>query len=174
MKINLLRIVLLILLFGTFYIIFGFSSQDGEESGGISSRVTEFILEKSNTYKNIEENRQDEIFERTEKIIRKIAHFSIYALVGFLLMGLVSTFKLKEKTRILISLILGVLYAASDEIHQLFSPGRSAQITDVYIDTLGVLVGIFVILLFIKVFEKMKLQKHKEKLTKNEYYNILY
>lgn len=166
MKINLLRIVLLILLFGTFYIIFGFSSQDGEESGGISSRVTEFILEKSNTYKNIEENRQDEIFERTEKIIRKIAHLSIYALVGSLLMGLVSTFKLKEKTRILISLILGVLYAASDEIHQLFSPGRSAQITDVYIDTLGVLVGIFVILLFIKVFEKMKLQKHKEKLTK--------
>ena len=161
MKINLLRIVLLILLFGTFYIIFGFSSQDGEESGGISSRVTEFILEKSNTYKNIEENRQDEIFERTEKIIRKIAHFSIYALVGFLLMGLVSTFKLKEKTRILISLILGVLYAASDEIHQLFSPGRSAQITDVYIDTLGILVGIFVILLFIKIFEKMKLQKEK-------------
>lgn len=161
MKINLLRIVLLILLFGTFYIIFGFSSQDGEESGGISSRVTEFILEKSNTYKNIEENRQDEIFERTEKIIRKIAHFSIYALVGFLLMGLVSTFKLKEKNRILISLILGVLYATSDEIHQLFSPGRSAQITDVYIDTLGILVGIFVILLFIKIFEKMKLQKEK-------------
>ena len=161
MKINLLRIVLLILLFGTFYIIFGFSSQDGEESGGISSRVTEFILEKSNTYKNIEENRQDEIFERTEKIIRKIAHFSIYALVGFLLMGLVSTFKLKEKNRILISLILGVLYATSDEIHQLFSPGRSAQITDVYIDTLGVLVGIFVILLFIKIFEKIKLQKVK-------------
>ena len=161
MKINLLRIVLLILLFGTFYIIFGFSSQNGEESGGISSRVTEFILEKSNTYKNIEENRQDEIFERTEKIIRKIAHFSIYALVGFLLMGLVSTFKLKEKNRILISLILGVLYATSDEIHQLFSPGRSAQITDVYIDTLGILVGIFVILLVIKVFEKMKLQKVK-------------
>ena len=161
MKINLLRIVLLILLFGTFYIIFGFSSQDGEESGGISSRVTEFILEKSNTYKNIEENRQDEIFERTEKIIRKIAHFSIYALVGFLLMGLVSTFKLKEKNRILISLILGVLYATSDEIHQLFSPGRSAQITDVYIDTLGILVGIFVILLFIKIFEKIQLQKVK-------------
>lgn len=161
MKINLLRIVLLILLFGTFYIIFGFSSQNGEESGGISSRVTEFILEKSNTYKNIEENRQDEIFERTEKIIRKIAHFSIYALVGFLLMGLVSTFKLKEKSRILISLILGVLYATSDEIHQLFSPGRSAQITDVYIDTLGILVGIFVILLFIKIFEKIKLQKVK-------------
>lgn len=161
MKINLLRIVLLILLFGTFYIIFGFSSQDGEESGGISSRVTEFILEKSNTYKNIEENRQDEIFERTEKIIRKIAHFSIYALVGFLLMGLVSTFKLKEKNRILISLILGVLYATSDEIHQLFSPGRSAQITDVYIDTLGILVGIFIILLFIKIFEKIKLQKVK-------------
>ena len=161
MKINLLRIVLLILLFGTFYIIFGFSSQNGEESGGISSRVNEFKLEKNNTYKNIEENRQDEIFERTEKIIRKIAHFSIYALVGFLLMGLVSTFKLKEKNRILISLILGVLYATSDEIHQLFSPGRSAQITDVYIDTLGILVGIFVILLFIKVFEKIKLQNVK-------------
>lgn len=167
MKINLLRILLVILLLGTCYIIFGFSSQDGEESGGISQEVTSFILEKSNTYKNLDESKQEEVFTRTEKIIRKIAHFSIYALVGFLLMALASTFKLKEKNRFLISLFLGIIYAISDEIHQLFSPGRSAQITDVYIDTLGVLLGILMIILIIKVY-----QKYKDNTAKICYENI--
>lgn len=169
MKINLLRILLVILLLWTFYIIFGFSSQDGEESGGISQKVTSFILEKSNTYKNLDKSKQEEVFIRSEKIVRKIAHFSIYAVVGFLLMALVSTFNLKEKNRILISLILGIIYATSDEIHQSFIPGRSPLVTDVFIDTLGVLLGILVIMLIIKIYQKYKdniSEKHCKNITK--------
>lgn len=43
MKKNVLRIILILLLLGTFYIIFGFSSQDGEKSGSLSRRITEKI-----------------------------------------------------------------------------------------------------------------------------------
>lgn len=151
MKINFLRIILLILLLGTFYIIFGFSSQNGEKSGELSSNITKFILEKMN-YDDIEN--YEKILKRTEIVVRKIAHFSIYTLVGLLLMSFVSTYKLKQNIRIIISLCIGILYATSDEIHQLFIPGRSGQITDVIIDTMGVLLGIIVLLTLLEIYKK--------------------
>ncbi len=43
---------------------------------------------------------------------------------------------------------LAVLYAATDEFHQSFIPGRHAQLTDVGIDALGAAIGLFVALRF--------------------------
>ena len=162
MKINILRMILILLLLCTFFIIFGFSSQDGETSGGLSRSITNKILQLSSKYNNLEQEEKDQVFYRTEKIIRKIAHFSIYTLVGLLLMGLLSTYKIKENCRMILSIVLGMIYAISDEIHQGFSPGRSPRIADVYIDTLGVILGILVILLFIKIYERI-LQKYYKK-----------
>ena len=162
MKINILRIILILLLLCTFFIIFGFSSQDGETSGGLSRSITNKILQLSSKYNNLEQKEKDQVSDRTEKIIRKIAHFSIYTLVGLLLMGLLSTYKIKENWRIMLSVFLGMIYAISDEIHQGFTPGRSPRIADVYIDTLGVILGILLILLFIKIYERI-LQKYYKK-----------
>ena len=162
MKINILRIILILLLLCTFFIIFGFSSQDGETSGGLSRSITNKILQLSSKYNNLEQKEKDQVSDRTEKIIRKIAHFSIYTLVGLLLMGLLSTYKIKENWRIMLSVLLGMIYAISDEIHQGFTPGRSPRIADVYIDTLGVILGILLILLFIKIYERI-LQKYYKK-----------
>ena len=162
MKINILRIILILLLLCTFFIIFGFSSQDGETSGGLSRNITNKILQLSSKYNNLEQEEKDQVSDRTEKIIRKIAHFSIYTLVGLLLMGLLSTYKIKENWRIMLSVFLGMIYAISDEIHQGFTPGRSPRIADVYIDTLGVILGILLILLFIKIYERI-LQKYYKK-----------
>ena len=162
MKINILRIILILLLLCTFLIIFGFSSQDGETSGGLSRNITNKILQLSSKYNNLEQEEKDQVSDRTEKIIRKIAHFSIYTLVGLLLMGLLSTYKIKENWRIMLSVLLGMIYAISDEIHQGFTPGRSPRIADVYIDTLGVILGILLILLFIKIYERI-LQKYYKK-----------
>lgn len=152
MKINLLRVILLILLLGTFFSIFGFSSQNGEKSGNLSGNIAEFILKQVH-YDDIENKEQ--ILERTESIIRKIAHFSIYTLVGFLLMSFISTYNLRENKRIIISLCVGVLYATSDEIHQLFISGRSGKITDVILDSMGVLLGILLVLTAIEVHKKI-------------------
>ena len=152
MQKNVLRGILIILLLCTFYIIFGFSSQDGEKSGGISKRITDFILEKSSKYNSLEISEKEQVNKRTERVIRKIAHFSIYTLVGFLLMALLSTYEnIKRKNQIYISTMLGISYAISDEIHQSFTPGRGPKITDVFIDSLGVFFGIIVILLIVEI-----------------------
>lgn len=166
MKINILRIILILLLLSTFFIIFGFSSQDGENSGGLSRNITNKILQLSNKYKDMGQEEKEKIADRTERIIRKIAHFSIYTLVGLLLMGLLSTYKIKENWRMILSVLLGMIYAVSDEIHQSFIPGRTPQITDVYIDTLGVVLGVLLILLFIKIYDKY-VTKILQKTTKN-------
>ena len=154
MKINILRIILIILLLCTFFVIFGFSSQDGEASGGLSRNITNKILQISNKYNALGQEEKEQIANKTEKIIRKVAHFSIYTVVGLLLMGLLSTYKIKENWRMILSILLGMIYAVSDEIHQSFIPGRTPQITDVYIDTLGVVLGILLILLVIKIYDK--------------------
>lgn len=147
-KINILRVILLILLLGTFFAIFGFSSQNGEESGSLSKNVAKFFLEKI-VYHEKEINEQ--VLETTTKVIRKVAHFSIYTVVGFLLMSFVSTYNLKERKRVLMSLCIGILYATSDEIHQAFVPGRGSQVTDVMIDSMGVVLGILIVLFILKI-----------------------
>ena len=77
-------------------------------------------------------------------------------------MSLVSTYNLKERTKFTTSLILGIIYASSDEIHQMYSPGRSAKISDVYIDTLGILLGILAIMMFIEIYKKIKERNQKK------------
>lgn len=156
MKINILRIILIILLLGTFYIIFGFSSQDGDESSGVSRTITEKITSNAKWVQEKSEDEKQETLDMVEKVIRKIAHFSIYTVVGILLMALMSTYNLSNKKRAIISEIIGIIYASSDEIHQLFTPGRSAQITDVMIDSMGVLLGILLVILTIKLYKKLK------------------
>lgn len=159
MKKYILRIILIILLLCTFYMIFSFSSQNGEESSGISRKVTEFIVEK---ILRVNGENKVELINKLGGFVRKLAHFSIYAVVGFLLMALVSTYSIEKNNGIGISLIIGIIYAISDEIHQYFVPGRAAKITDVMIDTMGVIVGILILILTLFMAKKIKLKKVKE------------
>lgn len=159
MKKNILRIILILLLLGTFYIIFGFSSQDGEKSGSISRRITEKIATFIPQIQKENEIEKENIMNTMERIIRKMAHFSIYTAVGLLLMSLVSTYNIKEKNRLIITLITGIIYASSDEIHQSFVPGRSPMITDIVIDTMGVILGILLIILGKKIIKKYRKNK---------------
>ena len=52
-----------------------------------------------------------------------------------------------KKQKILGSLLFGAFYAGTDELHQYFVPGRSAQVTDVVLDSFGVITGILIYLL---------------------------
>ena len=54
------------------------------------------------------------------------------------------------------SILFSFLYACTDELHQIFVPGRSAQFRDVLIDTLGASFGIAITYLTIKFFAKIK------------------
>ena len=158
MKIKIFRIMMTIALLFTLFIIFGFSSQNGTQSKGISTKVSEIILNFSNTYKKADINEQTRMLNRTNAIIRKLAHFSIYTLLGLEIMGLMTKTKLKDKTRILITIGLGMSYAILDEFHQSFSPGRTPKVTDVYIDTLGIILGALLVILIRTFYQKIKVK----------------
>lgn len=154
MKINIIRAILITLLIGTFGIIFGFSSQNSTQSAGISRKITNVIITNIKSIEEKDDASKEEILSKIEHIIRKIAHFSIYTLVGILLMSLCKTYNLKEFDRFSISLISGLIYASSDEIHQAFVPGRGPMLTDVLIDTSGVTVGILLVIVIFKIYKK--------------------
>ena len=156
-KILLKRIIFFILLISTFILIFIFSSQDGNESIKTSQGFIYNIL-KFFTNNN---EKLDDIIIFLEPIIRKLAHFTIYTLVGIWSINLLETYKLEEKNKIIISLLIGFLYACSDEFHQSFVGERSASIRDVLIDTLGVLFGILIVIFVIKLMAKNKRKTRK-------------
>ena len=67
-------------------------------------------------------------------ILRKIAHLSEYAILGALL--------LRAIRRPAVAILVGALYAVTDEVHQHFVRGRHAAWYDVLIDTIGVTIGV--------------------------------
>lgn len=154
-KINILRAILIILLLATFIRIFCFSNQNGTQSSGISRKVTEIVTSNIKKVQNMPQEEKEKFLAHTEKIIRKLAHFSIYTVLGLLMMSLMSTYKLKQSKRIWTSLIVGVLYASSDEIHQYFVPERSARVFDVMIDSAGVCLGICIVIFVLWVARRV-------------------
>lgn len=139
-QIKVLKIMLIII---WMIIIFAFSAQQGGESGDTSRKFTIAII-RIITGKNLELDNQ--FVEEIQFFIRKMAHFSIYALGGFLIMNYEYTTEKAMKQKILYSTICGGIYAITDEMHQFFIPGRSANILDVGIDTLGVITGVIIYL----------------------------
>ena len=92
--------------------------------------------------------------EKVSLIVRKCAHVSEFFILGILVINLISKYNVKYSY--LISFIVCVLYASSDEFHQLFVPGRSGQVTDVLIDLIGVVLGLSIYCL-IKYFKSLRL-----------------
>ena len=85
-----------------------------------------------------------------------IAHFIVYFILGFLSSGAVrSNFNWKNK--FLIILLICVLYAVTDEIHQYFEAERVARPIDVVLDSASALAGIgFYFLVYLKLINKQK------------------
>jgi VanZ family protein len=72
---------------------------------------------------------------------RKSAHVFEFALLTFFLFRFFNSLFVREKRRpaLIVALALSLLYALSDEYHQLFVPGRGAKLTDVGIDSIGII-----------------------------------
>lgn len=80
-------------------------------------------------------------------MVRKASHFLEYFILAILLFNIIKG-KFEIKKVFIISIVIVVLYACTDEIHQIFIPGRTARIKDIFIDTvggsMGLLVGYFI------------------------------
>ena len=137
MKIKIFYWVLVILWMA---LIFFFSHQPATESSELSLGITEVIVDMVNTIapdKDILLNQDNINF-----LIRKAAHFGVYLILGLLVSNGLIFSKISRGKVIYLALIICVLYATSDELHQLFIPGRSGQVSDVLLDSAGSIVGI--------------------------------
>ncbi|MCX7921165.1 MAG: VanZ family protein [Clostridia bacterium] len=83
----------------------------------------------------------------TNHFVRKAAHFTEYFILGFMLFKGLYTRKKLKKT-VWLSFFIGALYATTDEIHQLFIPGRAMRATDVLIDSMGILTAVLMLYFF--------------------------
>lgn len=128
-------------------IIFFFSTENAERSdqrsGVFANAVISLIYPE---YGRLIPEEQQKIYDDVSMIIRKTAHFSEYMLLGFLIrICLESWFGQRfgsVRITVMISFLIGVLYAASDELHQMLVDGRSGQFQDVLLDSFGVLSGV--------------------------------
>ena len=158
---NIIRVILIVLLIATFVRIFCFSSQDGEKSSSVSRKVTTAVTQNVKKIQDMDSKERELTLNKIEHVIRKIAHFSIYTLVGILMMALMSTYDISKNKQILVSILVGIIYATSDEIHQYFIPGRSAMVTDVLIDTAGVCLGVLIVLIVLQIYIKIRKKRQK-------------
>lgn len=141
--------------------VYKFSAENGQKSSGTSTGITIKIVNIITGYKQITEEEKLELVQIIHPIIRKIAHYILYMAGGILIINYLDILKFEQKKKIIYSIIIGMLYAISDEIHQYFVPNREMQIKDVFIDTLGIITGVFLYItlkiILIKIFKKDKI-----------------
>lgn len=90
----------------------------------------------------------------------KLLHFGAFFVYGLLvLLFLKGNFSFSNRKTIILAMIIGIIFAASDEIHQSFVPGRLADMFDFFADSLGIIFSVVFIHLIDKlvVFMKIKL-----------------
>lgn len=125
-------------------VIFIFSSFGSVESNNTSGIVisSAISIKDKVTNKETEKETKKKIIKELNYFVRKSAHVFEYFVLGILTLNVFDTFNIKRK--VLFSIILCILYASSDEFHQIFT-GRTASIADVLLDSIASIVGIFLL-----------------------------
>ena len=152
-KKTIIKILKFIMMIIWMIVVFIFSNQPGTVSSNTSAGFTQKIIKTIMQKKDFTDEEKNNITQRIEPVMRKIAHYTLYTIGGILIMNVVYEYKIKKNKEIIVSLIIGNIYSITDEVHQYFIDGRSASVLDIGIDTLGVITGIFICLLAIKIFD---------------------
>ena len=135
-KIRYLLLSLLIIAF-----IFGNSMMDATDSNSESRFLTAFVQNVLNWL-----GFHVPIGE-LHHAIRKCAHFTEYALEAFFVAKTLTAFRVRRQTWLAYALLIGLLTAVIDENIQIYSIGRSGQVTDVLLDFSGTIVGVVMAML---------------------------
>jgi len=141
MKIKGFRGLFFLLTAAVMILIFAFSAQDAQVSGNMSEDVTVWMLPFAAKL-------SPEEMELLNHMVRKCAHALIYSLLGGFSAGFALTWYRKGRKGCGVFCLAGMawlfsaLYAVSDELHQMFVPGRGPAVSDVLLDCAGAAVGI--------------------------------
>ena len=138
------KIILITLIIIWMITIFMFSNEKSIESSNTSGKFIKIIFE---TFK---QNISNDQIEKLQLPIRKLAHFTIYAIGGILAILLANQYNISTTKKIIFSQLFATIYAITDEVHQYFVPGRAGTIIDVLIDSAGAFLAILVITMILK------------------------
>ena len=130
-------------------LIFILSHQDASRSSQLSGGLLTAVIEVlTGMFKGLSLNPETLHF-----LIRKGAHFGAY-----LILGLFTAHAMEPKSRKewMWTLVICIIYAASDEYHQTFIPGRSGELKDVLIDSSGSFTGITLYGLILSLLQKRR------------------
>lgn len=125
-------------------LIFSFSHQKAEESGEVSGTLSYRIAEGINTVFSLDWDEETllQYAKEWEHPVRKAAHMTEYGILACILLGNCMQYPLLQKRGYIRAGLGAVLYAATDEFHQLFIEGRSGEVKDVCIDSIGAVIGL--------------------------------
>ena len=134
------KLLISLLLIFQMLFIFAMSSFGSDSSNSQSSQIIQVLHQ---VFPNLLSRTSELDASTLTFIVRKTTHFTEYAILGILFYLLYrQTLPQKNGLQLFVLAILSsFLYACTDEIHQLFVPGRSGQFTDVLVDTLGASFG---------------------------------
>lgn len=154
-KINVILLILWMI------VIFLFSNEPALESTKVTHEVTKTVVNLVGNVigHKVNENEMQTIIDQSFLFVRKSAHFLEYLVLGLLMINVLKDYYSVDKIVFLVSLLLCMIYACSDEFHQLFITGRSCQMKDVFIDTSGSFLGILIYYLLYKILQIKKKRK---------------
>ena len=138
-------------------LIFSFSAKNGTSSAGMSIGYAKELARILSFFGFFQIHSNADLMMHAEAVhtfVRKTAHFTEYAVLGFFTYKAVSCDVKDRKKAVLIAQLISTGYASTDEIHQLFVPGREGKVFDVMIDSCGAFCGIMVSMLTQKLIEK--------------------
>ena len=147
------KVIKIILVLLWMVMIFLLSNEEAVKS----SKKSDGLIIKSVelfTGKSLSDQEKENVLKYLVFPVRKCAHLSLYLILGILVISLLREYMVINTKLVLLSLLICFLYACSDEIHQLFVPGRSGEVRDVLIDTLGACLGVS---FYYLVFRKKKM-----------------
>ena len=139
--------MLLIVILLWMVLIFCFSAQNADDSSSTSGSLLEDLLSLFTPgWDSMTAAQQKARFNAFHTLFRKCAHFTEYAVLGSLLTLFFrcghTEKQEKPYLRVWLPAVLALCYAASDEFHQRFVPGRSCELRDVLVDFSGALFGL--------------------------------
>lgn len=125
-------------------LIFTLSVQTAEQSAGLSSKVTEIIVQTVSWVFSVDSDVKaiDKMAKKIHNLVRKFAHGGLYFVLGVLVINSFIQIGIKSFKAYIYAVIFCIAYAVTDEAHQTFVAGRSGLVSDVLIDTTGAIVGI--------------------------------
>lgn len=163
MKIVFLRNLAGVLAIMWMCIIFAFSAQTKEESGAVSQSFTYQLVSNTRTFFNLDlsDARVKEIADAIEGFVRKAAHMTEFGILSVLIFIWIGQWEMSLLRHGLTASGAAAVYAASDEIHQLFVPGRAGRFSDVCIDSAGAVLGVVVFVVIVKLVTTIRSLKKK-------------